>query len=222
MKTTLLVLAATGLASAQVFNGEPQCALPCLQSAIASAGCGPDDYICQCISAREKIQDLVTPCLISACNGSEVAVAASVGLGLCSGFSASLAAGTGTAASTPASTPASTTAPTLTTIDPSPTDILSRFSVYTSNGTTEIFILPTTNSTAIETGNTTLSTTAKPSGSSGITTTKLISSTATGESGTRTKSSSAAATSKSAGGAPTVLAGARGIVGVVAAMLAAL
>ncbi|TVY58146.1 hypothetical protein LCER1_G002412 [Lachnellula cervina] len=219
MKITLLVLAATGLAAAQIFNGEPQCALPCLHSAIASSGCGPNDYICQCISSREKIQVLAKPCLISACNASEVAVANSVGLSLCSGFSTSLAAGMSTPASTPANTPASTTAAALTTIDPSPADIASRFSVYTSNGTTSIFIIPTTNSTTIETGNITLSTTAKPSGSPVITTTKLLS---TGESGTPTKSSSAAATAKSAGAAPTMLAGVGGIVGVVVALLAAL
>lgn len=70
--------------------------LPCLHSAIASSGCGPNDYICQCISSREKIQVLAKPCLISACNASEVAVANSVGLSLCSGFSTSLAAGMST------------------------------------------------------------------------------------------------------------------------------
>jgi len=117
MKITLLVLAAAGLASAQNLNGEPQCAVsfallilitqlgptyltsqqvPGLQSAIASSGCALNDVACQCGSGQTKIQNLVTGCLLGACNASEVQQAASVGLGLCSAYSASLATGAGT------------------------------------------------------------------------------------------------------------------------------
>jgi len=82
--------------------------IPCLTSAIAAAGCAPADESCQCGTMQSAIQTAVTPCLLSACNQSDLLLAASVGLALCSSYEASISA-THSASTTPVAASASTT-----------------------------------------------------------------------------------------------------------------
>lgn len=115
--STLTLLLAT--VSAQNFGDEPACAvsfpflslllpslhhphsthltlspqIPCLESAIAQAGCGLTDQACQCGASQLAIQSAVTPCLLSSCNSADLQKAASVGFALCAAYSATAMAG---------------------------------------------------------------------------------------------------------------------------------
>jgi hypothetical protein len=101
MKTTLLLLAATGLAIAQSLSGQPDCATACIISAISAAGCGADDLGCQCGPTQSFIAASAAPCLLSSCTGTQLIQAQSAGAAQCSSYSA-------TAASNSASTTAET------------------------------------------------------------------------------------------------------------------
>ncbi|ORY67330.1 uncharacterized protein BCR38DRAFT_407313 [Pseudomassariella vexata] len=125
MKPTLLLVAA-GLAVAQnggYFPGEPDCAIPCLTSAISKAGCALSDISCQCGPTQSVIGMNAAGCLTGACSADELQQALSAGLAVCSSFSAgdltitsTAAPTTGTASSSasisitspPSSTPSST------------------------------------------------------------------------------------------------------------------
>jgi hypothetical protein len=74
---------------AQNFAGEPACATPCLASAIVAAGCDLTDEACACGPAKAAIGNLVGGCIYNACPQTEVALAISVGLQLCDGYSSS-------------------------------------------------------------------------------------------------------------------------------------
>ncbi|KAH8774985.1 hypothetical protein F5882DRAFT_464674 [Hyaloscypha sp. PMI_1271] len=85
MKCSILALAAVvGLSAAQNLSGEPACATSCLLSAISAAGCAPTDMPCQC----GLPSDVVGPCLIGACDATDLQQALTVGLALCSSYSA--------------------------------------------------------------------------------------------------------------------------------------
>ncbi|RQM06638.1 hypothetical protein DH86_00001274 [Scytalidium sp. 3C] len=108
--SVILVAAAASLAAAQNFGNEPACAIPCLSSAIVAAGCALTDEACQCGTGQPAIQTAITPCLLSACNESDLLLAASVGGQLCSVFSASLAAASATTTAAGSSAPKSSAA----------------------------------------------------------------------------------------------------------------
>jgi len=130
MRNSIIAIVALGsLASAQNFAGEPSCAIPCLTSAISVAGCQPNDEGCQCGSGFSSIQNVVATCLLSACNQSDLQRAASVGLGLCSAYSASLASAS---AVTTASSSHSSSAAVVTTSSTIPVSTTSVTAVTTS------------------------------------------------------------------------------------------
>ncbi|KAN0106031.1 hypothetical protein V8E51_008907 [Hyaloscypha variabilis] len=85
MKFSVLAIAAVfSLAAAQNLSGEPACATSCLLSAISAASCAPTDVSCQCgLSAA-----VVGPCLIGACNATDLQIALTVGTNLCKAYSA--------------------------------------------------------------------------------------------------------------------------------------
>ncbi|PMD46697.1 hypothetical protein L207DRAFT_577543 [Hyaloscypha variabilis F] len=85
MKFSVLAIAAIfSLAAAQNLSGEPACATSCLLSAISAASCAPTDVSCQCgLSAA-----VVGPCLIGACNATDLQIALTVGTNLCKAYSA--------------------------------------------------------------------------------------------------------------------------------------
>ncbi|CAJ2503758.1 Uu.00g111520.m01.CDS01 [Anthostomella pinea] len=85
MKSILLVAGMAALTTAQL-AGLPSCALPCITSAIAAAGCGLSDIACQCGPAKTVIYNNATPCLLGSCKPADLAQAQSVGAALCSSF----------------------------------------------------------------------------------------------------------------------------------------
>ncbi|KAI1820471.1 hypothetical protein F4861DRAFT_533679 [Xylaria intraflava] len=89
---SFLILGAAALVYAQADStgylpGEPSCAVPCLTSAIAAAGCQLSDLSCQCGPTKSAIADKVSGCLIEACsNSADIGSAINVGEAICSSF----------------------------------------------------------------------------------------------------------------------------------------
>ncbi|KAK9419440.1 hypothetical protein SUNI508_07415 [Seiridium unicorne] len=87
MKSILLLTGVT-IGAAQYFPGQPSCAIPCLTSAIAQAGCNLNDIACPCGPTQAAIGAAAAGCLIGACNATELAQAQSAGSAVCSSLSA--------------------------------------------------------------------------------------------------------------------------------------
>ncbi|KAE9370867.1 hypothetical protein N431DRAFT_42644 [Stipitochalara longipes BDJ] len=105
MKFSILAITAVfSLVSAQNLDGEPKCATSCLISAIAAASCAPTDVSCQCGLSPA----VVGPCLIAACNATDLQIALTVGTNLCKSYSATATA-TNTALTTALTTALNTT-----------------------------------------------------------------------------------------------------------------
>ncbi|TGJ81159.1 hypothetical protein E0Z10_g7617 [Xylaria hypoxylon] len=87
-----LVLGGVALVYAQAdstgyFPGEPSCAIPCLTSAIAAAGCQLSDIGCQCGPTQSVIANKVEGCIFTSCTDpAELGEAANAGLAICSSF----------------------------------------------------------------------------------------------------------------------------------------
>jgi len=155
---SVVLAAAGGLVNAQIyrrqnFAGEPSCAIPCLEAAISSAGCAPSDEACQCDPATIAVLGgYAGPCLITACAASDVIAAESVGLALCSAYSASLSgvsATTTTSAPTTSSTgsSASTASSTSTTAASTTTSIITTTSAPATTTKANSTILSKTSTT---------------------------------------------------------------------------
>ncbi|KAI1854151.1 hypothetical protein JX265_000554 [Neoarthrinium moseri] len=82
-----LILAGASLVAAQYFPGEPDCAIPCLTSAITKAGCDLNDVQCQCGPKQTAIAGNAAACLIGGCSPADLAQAQSAGLAVCSSLS---------------------------------------------------------------------------------------------------------------------------------------
>ncbi|KAH7317868.1 hypothetical protein BKA65DRAFT_109299 [Rhexocercosporidium sp. MPI-PUGE-AT-0058] len=91
MKTTILLSAVLGLATAQNLSGQPACASPCLSSAITAVGCALNDQGCQCGTGKASLQIAVATCLIAGCSPSDLALAQQVGNQLCLAYSSTAA-----------------------------------------------------------------------------------------------------------------------------------
>ncbi|KAF4332126.1 cell wall [Fusarium beomiforme] len=99
MKATFF-LAAAGLAAAQNFGGQPECALKCLQENIPKAGCKLEDTACQCESSfQEKLLPIITPCLTKACEANDLLKAQSAAAEACKEFAKTAGQGKPTATS---------------------------------------------------------------------------------------------------------------------------
>ncbi|KAH7037583.1 uncharacterized protein B0I36DRAFT_314374 [Microdochium trichocladiopsis] len=85
-----LILAIASTAAAQYFPNQPSCAIPCLSSAISAVGCPATDISCQCGPTQAAIGAAAAGCLLTKCNLSEVSQAQSAGVAVCSSFSAGL------------------------------------------------------------------------------------------------------------------------------------
>ncbi|KAJ4298769.1 hypothetical protein N0V88_003802 [Collariella sp. IMI 366227] len=115
---SILFLTAAGLALAQNFSGQPECATSCLSSAISAVGCKGEDIGCQCGAVtKAEIAASVAPCLMKACtDGSALLQAQSAGEAQCSSYLATAASnsasttGSDTATSSGSETATSTTA----------------------------------------------------------------------------------------------------------------
>jgi hypothetical protein len=134
--STLALAAAVSSASAQFLSGQPSCAVPCLSTAISSAGCQETDIACQCGSGQAAIASIVAPCLISACDASDLNTAESVGLGQCSAYSASLTASTSSPATVSSPSPSSAPTPTTATSTTSVTAVTTSVPPSTSAAST--------------------------------------------------------------------------------------
>jgi hypothetical protein len=76
MKYALVAAALAVAVHAQTIEDVPECAIPCLDDAIASeTDCATDDYACVCQNF-EAIQGVATSCVIEEC-GPEVALSMS-------------------------------------------------------------------------------------------------------------------------------------------------
>ncbi|KAI1273850.1 hypothetical protein F5Y07DRAFT_375314 [Xylaria sp. FL0933] len=112
-----LALAAAGV-SAQSLSDIPQCAIPCINDAVASATtCAADDYKCICNNS-DALTGASTTCVLGACDEDVAlnqvlpAVQKFCAAVLSGGGSTSAPASTPTSESTPAPTSESTAAPT--------------------------------------------------------------------------------------------------------------
>ncbi|KAF3036150.1 hypothetical protein E8E12_001937 [Didymella heteroderae] len=87
----------------------PNCAIPCLVSAIPGSGCGVTDVTCQCTTGQSAITSSLESCLPSKCSSEDLAKVAPALAGLCSaaGISVSIPA---SAAATSAASAASSAA----------------------------------------------------------------------------------------------------------------
>ncbi|KAK1758717.1 hypothetical protein QBC47DRAFT_399608 [Echria macrotheca] len=94
MKLTSLLIAAasSSLVLAQNLAGQPPCATSCLASAISAVGCAATDISCQCGASKTAIAATVAPCLIAACQASDLGKAQSAGEAACSAYSATATA----------------------------------------------------------------------------------------------------------------------------------
>merc|ERR1712169_119424 len=73
MKYAFVAIALAAAVHAQTIDDVPECAIPCLDDAIASeTDCATDDYPCVCENF-EAIQGVATSCVISEC-GAETAL----------------------------------------------------------------------------------------------------------------------------------------------------
>ncbi|KAI1814573.1 hypothetical protein GGS20DRAFT_547943 [Poronia punctata] len=93
MKTFMIIMGVTALVSAQAdstgyFPDQPSCAIPCLTSAVAAAGCELSDIACQCGPTQAAIGSRVGPCLLGDCSGGELGQAIAAGQAVCSSFRA--------------------------------------------------------------------------------------------------------------------------------------
>jgi len=209
MKTStfLTTVFGLGLATAQNLSGQPACASPCLSSAITAAGCALADQGCQCGTGKASIQNLVATCLLSGCNPTDLAAAASVGNALCVAYSATAPGGagtTGTASTGGVLTIQTSTGPLTTTATTS-----LAATTGTSTGTTG------TGSTGTTSGGSTGGATTSPA-----TTSPPSSSAATSGSGTGAEAGTSS--TSTAGAAQGVVAGAGGVVGLLLGLVAAL
>ncbi|EHK97520.1 hypothetical protein GLAREA_12022 [Glarea lozoyensis ATCC 20868] len=85
--TSVVVLAAAGIASAQNLQGIPECAVKCIRDAIEKAGCSLTDSPCQCGPKQADIADNATPCVVSSgCTPVEVGLTANQGQALCKAY----------------------------------------------------------------------------------------------------------------------------------------
>ncbi|KAM0262175.1 hypothetical protein ACHAQJ_001919 [Trichoderma viride] len=75
MKFTLVLATFVAVAYGQTVRDIPACAVPCLDSAIASqTDCAPDDFACACETQNfNAIEAASTSCIITAC-GADVAI----------------------------------------------------------------------------------------------------------------------------------------------------
>lgn len=69
--STLLVAMASAASSADLISQVPECAKPCLDQALASAGCGTGDFACACGKVSE-LTPTASSCLLKASCDSSV------------------------------------------------------------------------------------------------------------------------------------------------------
>ncbi|KAJ4386502.1 hypothetical protein N0V93_009399 [Gnomoniopsis smithogilvyi] len=109
MKSAFFIAAASaGLVAAQNLTGEPDCAVPCLSTAIAAVCTPASDQGCACASQGAIGQSALT-CLLSNCNGTELGQAQSAGAQLCVDYSATATGVASTSASSSNATTPMTT-----------------------------------------------------------------------------------------------------------------
>ncbi|KAM0477781.1 hypothetical protein ACHAPX_005545 [Trichoderma viride] len=72
MKFTLALATFVAAVYGQTIDDIPACAIPCLDDAIASAGCATDDVACACKNF-DAIEAASTSCIVAAC-GADVAI----------------------------------------------------------------------------------------------------------------------------------------------------
>ncbi|KAI6362781.1 hypothetical protein MCOR25_006104 [Pyricularia grisea] len=133
MKFSIILAAAATAVVAQDLSNFPSCAVGCIQSAIASSGCGSDES-CQCGSKKAEISNAATPCLLEKCtNSDDLSKAATEGNNLCKNVTTT----------TPTTTHAGNSS------SPATTKAASTTGVIVSNGTTSA---GSPNSTATSTG----------------------------------------------------------------------
>ncbi|EON64661.1 hypothetical protein W97_03894 [Coniosporium apollinis CBS 100218] len=72
--TTILAFGASlALAqnAAELLRNFPQCAIACLATGIGASNCGSSDFVCQCTTGAQAIQNAAQPCIQSACNADD-------------------------------------------------------------------------------------------------------------------------------------------------------
>ncbi|CBX99726.1 hypothetical protein LEMA_P073150.1 [Plenodomus lingam JN3] len=100
-QATIVAFAASlAFTGAQDLSQVPQCALPCLISAVPASGCGPTDITCQCTTGAAKIAESIQGCLPNACNGEDQAKAQAALGGICAGSGVAVS-GTATPVASP-------------------------------------------------------------------------------------------------------------------------
>ncbi|CAN8100237.1 unnamed protein product [Discula destructiva] len=152
MKSTILLVAGASFVAAQNLTGEPDCAIPCLQNAIASVCTPATDQGCSCAN-QGPIANAAVSCLLANCDSAGLTQAQAAGAQLCVDYSATAA---------PQTTGAPTSLPTL-----SPTGAGSAANATTAQPTTEASSTPTTSpsSRTAETGTAAASSAAATSAS---------------------------------------------------------
>ncbi|OHE96638.1 hypothetical protein CORC01_08095 [Colletotrichum orchidophilum] len=102
MKFTLALVAAAGLVIAQDFSGQPKCALSCLAEAIPKVGCNLTDTACQCTKEKqEALAPIAAPCLLAACNSTDLTAAQNAAAKACADFAATAGSAQPTASAAP-------------------------------------------------------------------------------------------------------------------------
>ncbi|KAL6803219.1 hypothetical protein GGI42DRAFT_324092 [Trichoderma sp. SZMC 28013] len=73
MKFTLVLATFAAVTYGQTLGDIPPCAVPCIQSAIASATtCSATDYACACSSANfQNVENASITCVVTACGADE-------------------------------------------------------------------------------------------------------------------------------------------------------
>jgi len=172
MKFSVAVAAAVLplLVVAQDIPGVPECAQPCLATAIEGSDCGADDQTCQCSeSGRAAIQEAASRCVLENCTSDEVQQALAAAEEACSNLQPTVtddqtASDTGSATTTE-TVPSATTTESTTISTDTDTDTATDTDTETSTDT------DTATMTDTDTADTTSTTTTGGGGDSSTTTT---------------------------------------------------
>ncbi|KAF2852758.1 hypothetical protein T440DRAFT_17358 [Plenodomus tracheiphilus IPT5] len=83
-QATIVAFAASlALTGAQDLSAIPQCALPCLISAVPASGCTANDVTCQCTTGQAKLAESIAKCVPGACGPEDQAKLAPALAGIC-------------------------------------------------------------------------------------------------------------------------------------------
>ncbi|KAK3180062.1 hypothetical protein K4F52_008554 [Lecanicillium sp. MT-2017a] len=86
MKYIILGAYALGIVAAAGYSGQPDCIIPCLESALPQVGCALEDSACACQQdKRDQLASLVRGCAMAHCSIQDLMKAKGAGEDACKG-----------------------------------------------------------------------------------------------------------------------------------------